>query len=118
MRSTPTPFSASVTVSKAPGFWAWVMSPVSIRKAGLGSIALMRASAAWNVPSASGFAPPLNPMWVSLICTKLQLPSSAASAVRGPRLRERGTPPASVQTRPVPVQAMHERKSRRSMARS
>jgi hypothetical protein len=101
-------------VSKAPGFWAWVMSPVWMRNAGFGSSALIRPMAASKVPSASGFAAPLKPMWVSLICTKLKLSPDCASAGPGPNARERGTPPTTDQMRPVPVHAMHCRKPRRS----
>src|SRR5260370_41880998 len=51
-------------------------------KAGADSIALMRAIACSNVPSASLLALPLKPMCVSLICTKLKLPAGSAPAVR------------------------------------
>src|SRR5207302_570828 len=79
-----------------------------------GPRALIRAMACSKVPSASLLASPLNPMCVSLICTKLK--SRAGSAAEaGLKARDERMPPAAVQTRPVPAQAMHCRKPRRSM---
>jgi hypothetical protein len=53
-------------------------------------------------------------MWLSLICTKLKS-DCFALCIRWPKTRETGTPPANVHTNPVPAQAMHFKKPRRSM---
>ena len=50
------------------------------------------------------------PRWLSLICTKV---NSLVAASALPIRRERGTPPATVQTMAVPAQVMHFRKPRR-----
>jgi hypothetical protein len=61
----------------------------------------------------------LKPMWLSLIWTKEKLLCVAAAVACGvgPAAKrfEVGTPPAMVQRRPVPAQAMQERKLRRSI---
>ena len=77
--------------------------------AGRGSCAI----AALSVPGTSVLASLLKPIWLSLIWTKLRPAGSAAcaSSIRS----ERGTPPAIVQTTPVPTQAMHCSRPRRSM---
>src|SRR5262245_5164851 len=83
-------------------------------KAGGAGKALILSTTCWSVTAASLFASPLNPTWVSLTCTKLKLPwlGSAAVAVS---TRDERIPPEAVQTTPVPTQAMHSRKPRRSM---
>ena len=53
-------------------------------------------------------------MWLSLICTKVKS-DCAEGFIGSPNTREVGTPPAKVQTRPVPAHAMHFRNPRRSM---
>ena len=54
-------------------------------------------------------------MWLSLICMKLNPPSAAgAAASAAPSSRERGTPPLTVQSTPVPAQTMHLSRPRRS----
>src|SRR6476646_11355298 len=59
-----------------------------------------------SVPSASGLAGLLNPIWLSLICRKVKAEASAASA--SPiRPKDFGTPPESVHKIPVPAQTMH-----------
>src|SRR6266568_1483434 len=59
---------------------------------------------------------PLNPMWLSLICTKLRSPRRSPTFRRMTSLRANDfrTPPWSTQRAPVPAQAMHFRKPRRS----
>src|SRR5437016_4732648 len=53
-------------------------------------------------------------MWLSLIWTKLK--SVAASFAGAPSNREPGTPPETVQIKPVPIQLMHFNTSRRSIS--
>ena len=81
--------------------------------------ALMRAIVSRNVAATSWFAGFLNPMWLSLICTKFSVPAGAASAgapgVVCPSARDVSTPPLRDQSTPVPAQAMHFKKPRRSM---
>src|SRR5690242_14145637 len=89
------------------------MSPVWMINDGAGSRALIRAMACSKVPSASLLASPLKPMCVSLICTKLK-PRAGSAAEAGLKARDERTPPVTVQTSPVPAQAMHCRNPRRS----
>ena len=58
----------------------------------------------------------VKPMWLSLICTKLKSPTglSAAAALAGLNIFEASTPPRMVHNIPVPAQAMHFKKPRRS----
>ena len=86
------------------------MSPVWIMKSGLIGRAATWSSASFNVPSESGLAGLSKPIWLSEICTK-ENPLGAACA--DPIRREAGTPPAKVQTTPVPAQAMHSSTRRR-----
>ncbi len=85
------------------------MSPVWIMKAGRSGAAPIRLIASCKVPTASGLAALLKPIWLSLICTKLSPLASAAAAL--PISPERGTPPATVQTTAVPAQVMHLQKA-------
>src|SRR5271165_5990391 len=79
-------------------------------KAGvIGSLATS-SSASCSVAVTLGLAGLSKPRWLSLICTKVKsLPAASALPIR----RERGTPPATVQTMAVPAQVMHFRKPRR-----
>src|SRR5262249_44911590 len=54
------------------------------------------------------------PMWLSLTWTKEKLSPAGRSCPR-PKARDERRPPPTVQTRPVPAQAMHSRNPRRSM---
>src|SRR5206468_3510490 len=69
--------------------------------------------ASWKVARTSGLASPLKPMWVSLIWTKRKSPGEPCPLVGWASARDDRTPPATVQTSPVPAQAMHSRKPRR-----
>src|SRR5262249_35618574 len=100
------PLRISAAVSNSAGFDSCVTSPVWTTNAGgLGNLAMV-SPAAGSVVLGSGFASLLNPIWLSLICTKEKLPLSAAIA-SPPSCRLFGTPPTTVHTRPVPAQAMH-----------
>ena len=59
------------TVSNSSGFDRWLMSPVCSRNSGGVAKPLILSTAACSVPTTSGFAALLNPMWLSLIWTKL-----------------------------------------------
>src|SRR6266849_2771260 len=81
-------------------------------KDGLIGIAFTLATASRSVPSASGFAGLLKPIWLSLICRNVNPVGSAASA--SPiNPTEWGTPPLTVHSTPVPAQTMHSSTSRR-----
>src|SRR5271156_1039434 len=80
------------------------MSPVWIMSAGLSGIAMTLSIATLSVARASGLAGFSKPMWLSEIWTKEKRPSAALAA---PMRREAGTPPATVQTTPVPAHSMH-----------
>src|SRR5881396_3228066 len=81
----------------------------------LGS-ALILVTASRNVAATSLFASLLKPMWLSLIWTKLRSAPAARAAASEARLRvcDLRIPPVMVQRTPVPAQAMHLRKPRRS----
>ena len=70
-----------------------------------------------KVPTTSGFAALLNPMWLSLICAKEKSPPRAA-APPPPRSESKAfdfsTPLVIVQITPVPAHAMHFKNPRRS----
>ena len=51
------------------------MSPVCSRNSGGTFNPLILSTAAFSVPTTSGFAALLNPIWLSLICTKLSSPA-------------------------------------------
>ena len=86
------------------------MSPVWIMKAGFFGSLPTSSSASCKVAVTSVLAGLSKPRWLSLICTKVKsLPAASALPIR----RERGTPPATVQTIAVPAQVMHFRKPRR-----
>src|SRR4029077_7475036 len=72
----------------------------------------MLSSASCNVTVTFGLAALSKPRWLSLICTKVNSLLAASALSIG---RERGTPPATVQTKAVPAQVMHFRKPRRSI---
>ncbi len=94
------------------------MSPVCSMKAGCGRRALIRSMARPSVPVTSVLAALLKPIWLSLIWTKLSPLVGGSAASAAPISRERGTPPAIVQSTPVPTQAMQPSRPRRSMALS
>src|SRR5258707_1246372 len=81
----------------------------------LGS-ALIFATASRSVAATSLFASLLKPMWLSLICTKLRSAPAERAAASEAWLRvwDLRIPPVMVQSTPVPAQAMHLRKPRRS----
>ena len=85
-------------------------------KSGAVGRALILAMACLRVPTTSVLAGLLKPMWLSLICTKLKSAArlSAAAALTGLKIFEASTPPLTVHNIPVPAQAMHFRKPRRS----
>ena len=87
------------------------MSPVWMMKAGLPGMASTLSIAASKVAFASGLAGLEKPIWLSESWTKEKPPSAAFAE---PISREAGTPPATVQTTPVPAQSMHFRVCRRS----
>src|SRR3974390_3950240 len=70
------------------------------------------ARASSSVPITLGVACLSKPTWLSLICRKLSLLGSAASA---PSMipSERGTPPETVHKTPVPAHVMHSNTLRR-----
>jgi hypothetical protein len=82
------------------------MSPVWIMKEGLAGSDLIFAIASSSVPITLGLAGLSKPTWLSLICRKLILLGSAASAV-SMIPSERGIPPEMVHSTPVPAQVMH-----------
>ena len=90
---------------------AWLMSPVWIMNAGLPGIATILSIALSSVARASGLAGFEKPIWLSDICTNEKPPSAAFAS---PMSRDDGTPPATVQTTPVPAHNMHFRVCRRS----
>ena len=84
-------------------------------KSGLWGMALILLIAVCSVAVTSGLAGLLNPMWLSLICTKVKsapLPASLPWPLA--KARDTGMPPLMVQTKPVPAHAMHFRNPRRS----
>src|ERR1700719_239320 len=93
------------------------MSPVCSMNSGTAVRLLILSTAALRVPATSGFAGLLNPMWLSLICTKLSSPIMSAVLISDNRLKlyELSTPPFITQKAPVPAHAMHFRKPRRSI---
>ena len=105
---------AAAAVSNCAGLDRCVMSPVWIMNAGCFGMAAMLPSASCSVAVTLGLAGLSKPRWLSLICTKVKPSLVAASAL--PIRRERGTPPATVQTMAVPAQVMHFRKPRRCMS--
>src|SRR6516165_10567514 len=81
-------------------------------KEGFTGSALIFAMASSSVPITLGLAGLSKPIWLSLICRKVSLLGSAASA---PSMipSERGTPPEIVHSTPVPAQVMHSSTLRR-----
>src|SRR5580658_2153977 len=92
------------------------MSPVCSKNSGAIGNALILSTAACSVAATSGFAALLNPMWLSLICAKLNCPLMASGFISDSRLMlyDFKTPPCITQNAPVPAQAMHFKKPRRS----
>src|SRR6266849_6300442 len=103
------------TVSNSSGFERWLMSPVCNMNSGAAVSPLILSTAAFSVTATSGLAGLLNPIWLSLICTKLSSPLASAvfNSERRLRLYDFNTPPCITQRAPVPAQAMHFRKPRR-----
>jgi RNA polymerase sigma-70 factor (ECF subfamily) len=89
-------------------------SPVWMMKSGACGSALILSTVACSVPTTSGFAGLLKPIWLSLICTKVISPLGSPVCPGLPNARELSRPPPTVQTTPVPAQAMHSRNPRRS----
>src|ERR1700730_6916250 len=91
------------------------MSPVCNMNSGAADNPLILSTAAFSVPATSGLAGLLNPMWLSLICTKLSSPLASVVFNSESRLKlyDFNTPPCITQKAPVPAQAMHFRKPRR-----
>ena len=88
----------------------------SLRPAGA---VLARSIAFFSVPVTSGFAPLLNPIWQSLICTNEKSATASVLPATEPPVAassfEVGTPATIDQSNPVPAHAMHPRKLRRSI---
>ncbi len=63
------------------------MSPVCSMNSGAAGKALILSTAAFSVPATSGLAGLLNPMWLSLICTKLSSPAASAEPISERRLK-------------------------------
>src|SRR6516165_10319446 len=70
-------------------------------KAGFDFTAFTLAIASRKVPSASGLAGLLKPIWLSLICRKVKPDASAANASPSSPT-DFGTPPDNAQARPYP----------------
>src|SRR6201991_149813 len=102
--------------SNSDAFDRWLISPVWIMKDGLTGIALILPIASSSVPSAFGLAGLSKPTWLSRICRTLTPAGSAASA-EPTSPSERGTPPVTVQSTPVPAQVMHSSTRRRLRSR-
>jgi len=113
-------FDELLSVSNSAGLDECEISPVWSRRSGGAGSALILSRAIFSVPVTSWLAALLKPMWLSLICTKLKaepdfewsvppLPLVAAKSL------DVGTPPAMVQSSPVPAQAIQLRKFRRSI---
>jgi hypothetical protein len=83
-------------------------------KSGVRGRALILSTATRSVAVTSGFAGLLKPMWLSLIWAKLKPPASLATDC-WPNALELARPAPIVHTTPVPAQAMHSRKPRRSI---
>src|SRR5260370_27306847 len=84
---------------------------------GLAGSDLILAMASCSVPIALGLAGLSKPTWLSLICRKVSLLGSAASAW-SMMPSERGTPPDIVHSTPVPAQVMHSNTLRRLTPRA
>src|SRR6266568_627862 len=84
---------------------------------GLAGSDLILPMASCSVPIALGLAGLSKPTWLSLICRKVSLLGSAASAW-SMMPSERGTPPDIVHSTPVPAQVMHSNTLRRFTPRS
>ena len=75
---------------------------------------LILSTVACSVETTSVFAGLLNPMWLSLICTKCRPDSAFLLSLLPPKMWEVGIPSAvTVHSSPVPAQAMHFKNPRR-----
>src|SRR5436189_3566101 len=83
---------------------------------GLAGSDLILPMASCSVPIALGLAGLSKPTWLSLICRKVSLLGSAASAW-SMMPSDRGTPPDIVHSTPVPAQVMHSSTLRRCIPR-
>jgi hypothetical protein len=81
-------------------------------KDGFTGIVLILLIASSSVPIALGLAGLSKPTWLSLICRKVS-PLGSAAAASPMRPTDRGIPPATVHSTPVPAQVMHSRILRR-----
>ena len=81
-------------------------------KSGCCGKALILSIVACSVPVTSVFAGLLKPMWLSLIWTKWSSPF--AGIIFWPKACDDRMPLPTVQMTPVPAQAIHSRKPRRS----
>src|SRR6202789_1235159 len=113
----PAPLKIGSTVSNSSGLERWLISPVCSKNSGGVESPLILSTAAFNVPVTSGLAGLLKPMWLSLICTKLNSPAIFLASKSPKRLilKDFRTPPCITQNAPVPAQAMHSRNPRRSI---
>src|SRR5271165_3410859 len=92
----------------------WLTSPVWISSEALPLSAFTLSTASCSVPGVSAFGGFLKPIWLSLICMKVSaLPYMVAAFAVPTSSLERGTPPATVHSAPVPAQSMHFRTPRR-----
>src|SRR6266700_7374980 len=112
--------SICLTVSNCSGVDVCVRSPVCMTNAGREGRALICWMDRSNVPVTSWLAAPLKPMWLSLIWTKYRsfVLGPAACWPPPPIPHPLSRPPVTVQATPVPAQAMHLRKPRRSISGS
>ena len=97
-------------VSNSAGLDKWLTSPVWISIVAEPLIPFTQSTASVSVPGVSAFGGFLNPIWLSLICMKLNAPASARASPISP---DRGTPPETVQSTPAPAQTMHSKAPRR-----
>src|ERR1700731_2278768 len=77
-------------------------------KAGFAGSVLIFLMASSSVPMAFGLAGLSKPTWLSLICRNVS-PLAGAACASPMMPTERGTPPATVHSTPVPAQVMHSR---------
>src|SRR3569833_3361027 len=98
--------------SNSEAFDRWEISPVWIMKDGFAGIVLILLIASSSVPFAYGLAGLSKPTWLSLICRKVKpFTSCAIASTMWPTAA--GTPPATVQSTPVPAQVRRAGAGRR-----